>query len=351
MQILRYLIRSEFFILLLFAMASCKSMGPRTIPQDGFNYNDRIAQHQQEQMLLNIVRLRYGEAPLFMNVNSMINQYSRQGNAGIGANLLPGSSTQNGNISGTWSDRPTITYTPMAGAAYSKSLLTPLPPAAVFFLVQSGWSVNQALRGTTNAINGHANSAASPRWRHESSLEYDTLLAAIQRIQHANSLGLKVEIRENIHFIDLYFPENPVDAGIRDNIATIKRLLQLRQELNSFPITYGLIQESDEEIIVQTRSVLEILKDLSYHIDVPKEHLDQGLTESTFIPKVGSGFQIKSSETKPDHAIVAINTRDYWFYIDDRDITSKSTFTFLQILMSLNEGDQSVVSPLISIGN
>ena len=90
-----HLLGCVFIVLLL---STCKSMGPRTIPVDSFNYNDRIAQHQQEQMLLNMVRLRYGEAPLFMNVNSVINQYSREGNAGVGTTIIPGADTQRGEI-------------------------------------------------------------------------------------------------------------------------------------------------------------------------------------------------------------------------------------------------------------
>ncbi|MCK5372189.1 MAG: hypothetical protein KAQ62_26695 [Cyclobacteriaceae bacterium] len=326
-------------------------MGPKTIPLDSFNYNERIAQHQQEQMLLNMVRLRYGEVPLFMNVNSMINSYTRQGNVGVGTTIAPGGNSQKGDISGSWSDKPTITYTPMAGAAFSKSLLTPLPPAIVFFLVQSGWSVNWALQGTTNIINGHTNSVAIPRRRVSSSPEYDTLLAVIERIQDANSLGLKMGTHEEIHTIDLYFPETAPNESVRNDIAKVKRLLQLRSDLNSFPIVYGMIQESDEEIVVQTRSILEILVNLSYHIEVPEEHITEGITGITFIPTNGPGFQIESSKEKPDHALVAISTRDYWYYIDDKDLPSKNMFAFVQILMSLTADGQSVVSPLISIGN
>lgn len=339
------------FLFLILVLTACKSMGPRTIPVDSFNYNDRIAQHQQEQMLLNIVRLRYGEAPLFMNVNSVINQYSRSGNAGVGTTIIPGSNSQSGDISGSWSDRPTITYSPMAGAAFSENLLTPLPPSALFFLVQSGWSVHRALRLTTNVINGHVNSAASPGWRRNASPEFDTLLAALQRIQYANSLGIKMETHEKKHTINLYFPEVPPNDSVRNDIARIKRILKLREDLNSFPIIYGLIQDSDEELIVQTRSILEILFDLSYHVEAPEEHITEGVTGTTFVPADGRGFKVRSSKNKPDHAVVAISTRGYWFYIDDRDLQSKGTFAFVQIVMSMAEEGQSVVSPLISIGN
>ncbi len=136
------------------ALSSCKSMGPKTIPQDGFNYNQRIADQENEQMLLNIVRLRYLEMPRFLTVASVINSYTRSGSAGLNGNINSLANSGAGNIGGSWSDRPTITYTPMTGQAFSQSLLTPLPPSVIFFLIQSGWSAERLMRLTNSMING-----------------------------------------------------------------------------------------------------------------------------------------------------------------------------------------------------
>ncbi len=42
------LFHSAGFFFLILVLTACKSMGPRTIPVDSFNYNDRIAQHQHD---------------------------------------------------------------------------------------------------------------------------------------------------------------------------------------------------------------------------------------------------------------------------------------------------------------
>ena len=76
-----YCLAAGILLLTLF-LSSCKSMGPKTIPYDGFNYNQRIADQENEQLLLNIVRLRYLEMPRFLSVASVINSYTRSGSAG-----------------------------------------------------------------------------------------------------------------------------------------------------------------------------------------------------------------------------------------------------------------------------
>ena len=82
-------------------------MGPKTIQSDAINYNERIALQENEQMLLNMVRLRYREVPHFLNVASVINSYTRTGSAGISGNAgNAGSIGGSGDIGGSWSDKP-----------------------------------------------------------------------------------------------------------------------------------------------------------------------------------------------------------------------------------------------------
>ena len=58
---------------------ACTSIGPDTIPRDRFDYASAITESWKEQMLRNIVQLRYGEPPVFMEVASIINQYEFSG--------------------------------------------------------------------------------------------------------------------------------------------------------------------------------------------------------------------------------------------------------------------------------
>ena len=67
---------------------SCTSYGPQTIERDRMGYGMSIRASIKEQLLTNIVGLRYMEAPVFVDVSSIINQYALSGqvDAGVGFN-------------------------------------------------------------------------------------------------------------------------------------------------------------------------------------------------------------------------------------------------------------------------
>ncbi len=343
----------SLLLVLVLVLGSCKSsMGPKTIPPDGFNYNERIALQDNEQMLLNIVRLRYLEVPQFLNVASVINQYTRTGTAGINGSTSSALGEAAGaNVGGSWSDRPTITYTPLSGQSFSQSLLTPLPPSVIFFLIQSGWAAERLFRLTSRSINRVQNERSGPRVRAESDPKFTRLLEVLGELQRNGLLGMQFAGDWPRVNVQIYFPVNDLDEPSRLIIQEFKELLNLDPDTNQFSIDYGLIQKNDAEVVVQTRSMLEMIASISWYIDVPQNHIDEGRTASTFRPDDPTLIQILSSEKKPKEAFISIKYKDHWYYIDDRDIASKTTFGVMRILLSLASDGSGNVGPLISIGN
>ena len=326
-------------------------MGPKTIPNDGFNYNQRIADQENEQMLLNIVRLRYLEVPRFLNVASVINSYTRGGSAGVNAGGGPFGNSTGANVGGNWSDRPTITYTPMTGQAFSRSMLTPLPPSVVFFLIQSGWSAERLMRLTNSMINGIHNEIATPGERRQSDTAFTELLEVIHALQRAGALGMHFNGDWPKVDVEIVLPKEPRTEEIADSIRKFKDLLGLNPELNVFGIEYGVIVEQDDQVMVQTHSIMEMLANISWYIEVPESHIAEGRTLSTFRPDAPDLIRILVSEEKPETAFLSIKYRDHFYYIDDRDVKSKNTFAVMQILMSMANDGSGSVGPLISIGN
>ncbi len=124
---------------LICMLAACASIGPGTITRDRFDYAAAITGSWKRQMLFNIVQLRYGEPPIFMDVASIINQYELSSEVQAGAltnGSIAGRDVFNLSGSAIYVDRPTITYNPLTGQDFAKSLLTPLPPRSLFQLVQ-----------------------------------------------------------------------------------------------------------------------------------------------------------------------------------------------------------------------
>jgi hypothetical protein len=109
----------EICALLLFLgfVSGCASIGPATMARDRFDYTTAISDSWKAQMLLNVVKLRYADAPVFLDVASVINQYGFQGTVGVSgswfqnpANSLFSSASQNVTAQGIYLDRP-ITLT------------------------------------------------------------------------------------------------------------------------------------------------------------------------------------------------------------------------------------------------
>jgi hypothetical protein len=67
----------------LTVLSGCTSFGPYRVAPDRFNYNEAIAASANEQMLLDLVRLRYQDVPVFLVVSSVLTQYVYSCNAGI----------------------------------------------------------------------------------------------------------------------------------------------------------------------------------------------------------------------------------------------------------------------------
>ena len=65
-------------------ISGCTNIGPKTVVRDRFDYNTAITKSWKEQTLLNIVRLRYADMPLFVNVASVVSGYTLEGSVNVG---------------------------------------------------------------------------------------------------------------------------------------------------------------------------------------------------------------------------------------------------------------------------
>ena len=66
-------------------IVGCTTMGPTTIPRDRFDYAAAISESWKNQMLLNLVKARYSDAPVFLDIASAINSYSLETDVNVAA--------------------------------------------------------------------------------------------------------------------------------------------------------------------------------------------------------------------------------------------------------------------------
>ena len=337
--------------LALLVVAGCASVPPGRITADRMDYGQVIADSWKRQTLLNVVRLRYADAPVFLDVASVINSYSVGGKASAGASLPGGTDPNVFNLGteGTWSNTPTVTYQPLLGDRFTRSLLQPVPPAAVFQLMQGGWPADLVFRTAARSINGLRNDSygigADPAFRE--------LVETISRIQRAGGLGIRVEARKDGSAVVVVLRKADMDAGLLEDIRRVRELLGLEKGIGEFEVTYGLVPRGPREVAMLSRSMLELLLELGFGIELPASHTTDGRAtpgrRQAGDAPANTLVRIHSGTAAPADSYTAVPYKGYWYWIDDRDIASKRTFTFLLILFSLAETGQGLAAPVVTV--
>jgi hypothetical protein len=342
--------------LLSSCLLACTSIGPRTVPPDRAGYGDALSQSSKEQLLTNMIRLRYVEAPAFVEISSIIDQYSREGTAsgalGFGSSFT-GQDTQSLGATGRWVDKPTITYTPMSGQKFARSMMTPLTPEALVALVQSGWSPASLLGMTVNSINGVRNDIATPAERHQADPEFWELLELWRRLRNARALALRLDQSEGKRRIMVLAREEDLAPEIATGLARFREILGLTTT-GPYRMVHGLVPSEPNEIAILSRSTLEMMSHLSWFFEMPAEHVRDGRTLAGGTPSGGSHspvIHLHHGCSRPQCAVVAVFNRGYWFWVEDGDVRSKRTFAILEIILSLADTGELARGPVVSIGS
>ena len=331
-------------------LVGCAHVPPQLVTRDRFDYAAALGDSWKRQTLANVVRIRYADAPVFLNVSSVINSYTLSGSANASATLAENPSTSSAGVGGSasWSNSPTVTYQPLTGDQFTKNLLRPIPPAALLQLVQAGWPVELIFGTSVRSINGLRNqiglAGGDPR--------FAELVAALGRIQRSDAIGFKIEGQKDAETVLMVITGE--DSGaVKEDGQAARKLLGLDLDSAEFTVTFGTVPRNTREVAMLTRSMFEIMLELSAGIDVPPPHLEGHVLPLRQGEGRGEEFKplvhIWSGPKAPGDAYAAVPYAGYWFWIDTRDIASKRMFTFLMILFNLSESAPAQAAPLVTI--
>lgn len=332
---------------------ACQSIGTGSVKRDRIGYADAMGTSWKEQTLLNIVKLRYLDTPVFLDVSSVISSYELASQVSLAASIFSGNSgsnTQSLGMTGTYTDKPTISYTPITGERYMNSLIRPIPPQAIFAMVESGHPADLVLRITARAINGVFNHSASQTRAHAADPTFRAVIDAFRLIQQEGALSVRVEKEST--FIGFH---HSGDEEVEKSIRFVKEKLRISPNTDELLLVFGSRQRGPDQIALLTRSMQEILVEFSAGVQVSESDLAEGrATPNVYIDTASDTgksrlMRIQSSSERPADAFAAVPYRNRWFWIDDRDLYSKRMFMFLTVFSALAETGTAPQVPLITI--
>jgi hypothetical protein len=351
-------------LFLLAGLSGCASIGPANVGQDRFDYTGAVAESWKSQMLLNLVKIRYGDAPVFLDVGQIVAGYSFQRNvsASTTANFFNGSPAPviptnifGLSAGGTYNDSPTVTYAPLAGERFARQLMMPIPPSAIMTVIQAGFDVEVVFRLAVQSVNGVDNRRIRDINVQPAAPEFYALLQNLRRVQSSGDIGMRMLPGDKGEIqLELVLRPKPA-AAVEQARFEIAKILGLDPSLRSFRLVYGTVPANDKEIAMLTRSIYEVLKNLSANIAVPETEVTERRVSPTPENDLGPEgpilplIRITSSANRPADAFAAVPYRGYWFSIDDQDIRSKNLFSFIMYLFTFVETAGTQAPPILTI--
>jgi hypothetical protein len=334
--------RRQLFVLGASALSSAGcAIGPREVKRDRLRYNEAVKASDEEQLLLNIVRLRYTDSPSSLAITNVADQYeltrtlgmtpfyiaaaAGQSAGGFRSSVLP-----QGQLTAV--TRPTLTLTPEDSGDFTRRLYTPLSLEGLAALARTTWPTTTVLRlwleNANWVSNAQAGSGPTPQDPPQYA-EFLTGVLALKELIHRKQAKLiaqerneavgdeippdqitaealasaaendlefrKVKATGNWHLVrkkqrlTLRFD----DAVLWDpSFHTLCEIFHLDPTRTSFEITTATVdpffknhpERRLHKLDLETRSLLQVLFFVAHGLDVPEEHIRSGVAPVTHEP-------------------------------------------------------------------
>lgn len=379
------------------------TIGPRALQDARLKYNEVVKATTEQQLLLNIVRLRYADTPSSLSVENIAAQFELLKSLQITPFFIASGAEPNRSFTAILpqfgiqaADRPTISMVPIDDQEFTRKLFTPLTLDGVIYLVRTTWPIGTVFRLYLENMNWVPNAefASGPTPRNPP--PYGDFLRGVFALQDLQQQGrMVIHTEERVEVLSDPLPtaqmsattvveaakngyewrrldgsggwtlvrkkQQPVlflDPRALDSaeVREFVRIFRLKPGLSKYDVTVdavapfaarGGFTDGLEVVDLETRSLLQAMYFVSHGVDVPPEHLGRRMTRVTADAdgnpfdwsRVTEGlFKVYWSHghSPPPNAHVAVLYHDYWFYIDEADFDTKSTFSLLLELSRLS---------------
>lgn len=337
--------------LLLVALlgSGCAAQGPRSIQATRADYNIAIQQTNEQEMLLNLVRLKYRDTTYFLGVEKIASSVEVLRESNLTA-LVPEVGTNTftlGPAKLALNEKPTVFYAPLEGERFTRQMLSVLHPDTLVLLANSGWSLERLMALMFQEMNNlkNAPSATGPTPSYEPVYkDFRTAVRALRSLQVRKLVDVGQIGEAGDSHLELRFLPG---AAADPEALQFKQLLGLDAAQPNFKVVIGLGNGGPTAINVVPRSLMGVMNYLSQGVVAPAADVAAGRVTRTTTADgtpfdwqsvLGGLLQVRSASGQPRDAAVAVQYRGQWFYVADNDLESKSTFSLLSQLMALQAG-------------
>lgn len=383
-------------------------LGPYAVQKTRMRYNEAYRQTNDEQFLTNIVRLRYADSPVFVDLPNITAQFEIAGTSNLTSGRDgsgPGDTLLGlGELLGR--DAPTLSYSPREGQKVARALLTPLtvdalstttaganPEQLLLMAVQDGNDVPNAPQATVMVptapdANGEfrygihlvaslLNSGAAELSLTEIEKDEsdpidarqvrgrDLVEAAKSNLVFRSRAGGRMAVLTKERVLTLKLQPAALDSFEAHEMARVFRLTpglsvyKVRSELaREFETTPGPL--GSDTLLLNMRSVLQMMVFLSKGVCVPPEHVATGVAPTVRGPDgrpfdwsgmTAGLFRVRSGPRRPraEEAEVSVFYKDYWFWIAADDASSKAVLTILDLIFSVESADPDRQGPVLTL--
>jgi hypothetical protein len=256
---------------------------------------------------------------------------------------------------GTYSNTPTITYTPLTGSKFIRGLATPFPPEAVFSSIEAGMPADVILFASVASINGLRNQEATLQGITPADPDFHRMRALARQIQLSGAVRIEVKKEAGEELVSfMTFRSEKVPPEIQADIVELRRLLKLNPSTTEYKVRFGAVPSNDTEIAVITRSILGVMQTMAAEVGVPSEDLARGwafpgFEHSKAVPGVVRLIRIHSGKSMPSDAFVSVKYENSWFWIDKGDLESKQMFSLIMMLFTMVDTGPRENQPVLTI--
>lgn len=326
---MRRVSQAAVIALSVLGLTGCGTLGPGYIEASRTPFIEVLAQTDEQELLLNIVRLRHAEAPVFVQVEGITVAPSAQLRV---TSAVPFIDIDEATVTNaftptlTIADNPTIVYNPLLGTAFAQKLLVPLQPTVILLLSQNGWGLDQLFPLLVRSIEGIRDAPGDTD-------RYDAVVAAIGRLERSGALILGTSDPDAAGSTALLMRISPDGHRSADG-RLLAEALNIDPDRSTYRLESGFAAAPDT-IAIEMRPLLSVLHHVGAGVETSHD--------STMTPGLAAadvGLHIRSGPTAPSGAFAAVPAQGRWFWIDGEDRASKATLLLIRLLFNLQaQGD------------